>query len=42
MAVRKYVNSKEKERAVPAKEIDLAVKRKERFTTDPEKHTFEE
>ena len=32
----------QKEKAVPPKEIDLAVKRKERFIADPKKHTFEE
>ena len=31
-----------KERVVPAKEIDLAVKRKARFVADPEKHTAQE
>ena len=31
-----------KERTVPAKEIDLAVKRKARFEADPERHTAEE
>ncbi|RJP40657.1 MAG: type II toxin-antitoxin system RelE/ParE family toxin [Phycisphaerales bacterium] len=30
----------EKERAVPAKEIDRAVERKRRFERRPEKHTF--
>ncbi len=31
-----------KERRVPPKEIDLAVKRKARFETDPEAHTYRE
>jgi phage-related protein len=30
-----------KEKAVPPKEIDLAVRRKERFTADPDLHTAE-
>jgi hypothetical protein len=30
----------EKERAVPAKEIDLAVKRKAKFESRPGRHTF--
>ncbi len=29
-----------KERAVPPREIDLAVKRKKQFETDPDAHTF--
>ncbi len=32
----------QKEQAVPAKEIDLAVKRKKMFVAAPNKHTFEE
>lgn len=31
-----------KERRVPPKEIDLAVKRKNRFEADPEAHTYRE
>lgn len=31
-----------KEREVPAKEIDRAVKRKQAFANDPESHTYEE
>ena len=31
-----------KERAVPAREIDLAIARRERFLTNPNRHTFEE
>src|SRR5438105_250806 len=31
-----------KERTVPAKEIDLAVRRKARFAADPARHTAEE
>jgi len=27
---------------VPAKEIELAIRRKRRFATDPEEHTYEE
>jgi len=32
----------EKEKAVPPREIDLAVRRKKLFTANPQKHTFEE
>ena len=31
-----------KERAVPSKEIDLALQRKARFAADPERHTYKE
>lgn len=31
-----------KEKKVPTEEIDLAVRRKEKFEKDPEKHTFSE
>ena len=31
-----------KERVVPSKEIDRAITRKERFTANPERHTYEE
>jgi phage-related protein len=31
-----------KEKSVPPKEIDLAVKRKTKFAADPERHTFEQ
>ena len=31
-----------KERAVPPREIDRAVKRKEKFAANPESHTYEE
>jgi phage-related protein len=31
-----------KESAVPSKEIDLAIKRKEKFESNPNKHTYEE
>jgi hypothetical protein len=32
----------QKERAVPPKEIDLALNRKKRFAADPDRHTAEE
>src|SRR5437773_233183 len=32
----------QKEQTVPAKEIDLAVKRKKKFVADPKRHTLEE
>ena len=31
-----------KERAVPPKEIERAIERKKRFTTNPSKHTYQE
>lgn len=31
-----------KEKEVPDKEIDLAIQRKQKFETDPKKHTYEE
>jgi phage-related protein len=31
-----------KERLIPAKEIDLAIKRKKAFEADPQQHTYEE
>jgi len=32
----------QKEKAVPPKEIDVAIDRKARFVSDPKMHTFEE
>jgi hypothetical protein len=31
-----------KEKQVPAKDIDLAVKRKTKYLSDPDKYTFDE